>query len=50
MAVPPAVTNDSGSSFIKDNQEAFNYGSLEEFGRRNDQFRDGMFRFEKRMK
>ena len=50
MAVPPAVTNDRRSSFIKDNQEAFNYGALEEFGRRNDQFRDGMFRFEKRMK
>jgi hypothetical protein len=41
--------------FIKDNQEAFNYGALEEFGMRDDhfeedeQFPDGMFRFEKRM-
>lgn len=24
--------------FIKDNQEAFNYGALEEFGRRDDHF------------
>ena len=51
--------------FIKDNQEAFKYGALEEFGRRddhfeegeeiisrglNEQFPGGMFRFEKRMK
>ncbi|SDZ90511.1 hypothetical protein SAMN02910384_00509 [Pseudobutyrivibrio sp. ACV-2] len=41
--------------FIKDNQEAFNYGALEEFGMRDnhfeedEQFPDGMFRFEKRM-
>lgn len=38
--------------FIKDNQEAFNYGALEEFGQRDDHFEeDGelfeMFRFEK---
>ena len=39
--------------FIKDNQEAFNYGALEEFGMRDDhfeedeQFPDGMFRFRK---
>ena len=39
--------------FIKDNQEAFNYGALEEFGMRDDhfeeddQFPDGMFRFGK---
>lgn len=33
-----------------DNQEAFNYGALEEFGRRDDQFPDGMFTFEKVMK
>ena len=26
--------------FIKDNQEAFNYGALEEFGRRDDHFED----------
>ena len=27
--------------FIKDNQEAFNYSALEEFGRRDDHFEDG---------
>ncbi len=27
--------------FIKDNQEAFNYGALEEFGRRDDHFENG---------
>ena len=26
--------------FIKDNQEAFNYGALEEFGQRNDHFEE----------
>lgn len=26
--------------FIRDNQEAFNYGALEEFGRRNDHFEE----------
>ena len=26
--------------FIKDNQEAFNYGALEEFGRRDDHFEE----------
>ena len=26
--------------FISDNQEAFNYGALEEFGRRDDHFED----------
>lgn len=45
--------------FIKDNQEAFNYGALEEFGMRDNhfeedeqdgQFPEGMFRFEKRIK
>ena len=44
--------------FIKDNQEAFNYGALEEFGMRDNhfeegeqdgQFPEGMFRFEKRI-
>jgi len=45
-----ALEKTDREQFIKDNQEAFNYGALEEFGRRNDQFRDGMFRFEKRMK
>ena len=48
--------------FILETQEAFNYGAMEEFGRRDDyfeenenmdlddQFPDGMFRFEKVMK
>ena len=45
--------------FIKDNQEAFNYGVLEEFGMRDNhfeegehdgQFPDGMLRFKKRIK
>mgnify|MGYP003607834355 FL=1 len=27
--------------FIKDNQWAFKYGALEEFGKRNDQFEEG---------
>ena len=41
--------------FILDNQEAFNYGAMEEFGMRDnhfeedEQFPDEMFRFEKRM-
>lgn len=26
--------------FIKDNQEAFNYGAMEEFGRRDDHFEE----------
>ena len=26
--------------FIRDNQEAFNYGALEEFGRRDDHFEE----------
>ena len=43
------LTADDREQFILDNQEAFNYGALEEFGRRDDQFPDGMFRFEKRM-
>ena len=29
---------DDREQFIKDNQEAFNYGALEEFGRRDDHF------------
>ena len=45
-----ALEKTDRKQFIKDNQEAFNYGALEELGRRNDQFQDGMFRFEKRMK
>ena len=42
----PLAENDR-EQFILDNQDAFNYGALEEFGRRDDQFPDGMFRFEK---
>ena len=26
--------------FVKDNQEAFNYGAIEEFGMRDDQFEE----------
>ena len=49
------LTADDREQFIKDNQEAFNYGALEEFGKRDDhfeeedQFPEGMFRFEKIM-
>ncbi len=32
---------DDRKQFILDNQEAFNYGALEEFGRRDDHFEDG---------
>ena len=35
--------------FIKDNQETFNFGAMEEFGMRDDQFQDGMFKLEKRI-
>ena len=43
---------DDREQFIKDNQEAFKYGAIEEFGMRDDHFEedgdmDGMFRFEK---
>ena len=31
---------DDRERFIKDNQEAFNYGALEEFGRRDDHFEE----------
>jgi hypothetical protein len=43
------LTEDDREQFILDNHEAFNYGALEEFGCRDDQFPDGMFRFEKRI-
>ena len=43
------LTADDREQFIKDNQEAFNYGALEEFGKRDDQVPEGMFRFEKIM-
>ena len=36
-----ALTQDDHEQFISDNQEAFNYGALEEFGRRDDHFEDG---------
>ncbi|MCI5955876.1 MAG: GNAT family N-acetyltransferase [Clostridiales bacterium] len=34
------LTNDDREQFILDNQEAFNYGALEEFGLRNDHFEE----------
>lgn len=34
------LTEDDREQFIKDNQWAFKYGSLEEFGLRNDQFEE----------
>lgn len=34
------LTNDDRDQFIRDNQEAFNYGALEEFGRRDDHFEE----------
>ena len=34
------LTPDDREQFISDNQEAFNYGALEEFGRRDDHFED----------
>ena len=34
------LTPDDREQFILDNQEAFNYGALEEFGRRDDHFAD----------
>lgn len=34
------LTPDDRESFIRDNQEAFNYGALEEFGRRDDRFEE----------
>ena len=34
------LTCDDREQFILDNQEAFNYGALEEFGRRDDHFED----------
>ncbi len=33
-----SLTSSDPEQFIKDNQEAFNYGALEEFGRRDDHF------------
>ncbi len=34
------LTPDDREQFITDNQEAFNYGALEEFGRRDDHFEE----------
>ena len=34
------LTQDDRVQFILDNQEAFNYGALEEFGRRDDHFEE----------
>ena len=34
------LKDDDREQFIKDNQEAFNYGALEEFGRRDDHFEE----------
>ena len=36
-----ALTSDDREQFILDNQEAFNFGALEEFGRRDDHFEEG---------
>ncbi len=35
------LERDDRGQFIRDNQEAFNYGALEEFGRRDDHFEEG---------
>ncbi len=35
------LTEEDREQFILDNQEAFNYGALEEFGCRNDHFEEG---------
>ena len=37
IELKPLASSDR-EQFIKDNQEAFNYGALEEFGRRDDHF------------
>ena len=34
------LSPDDREQFILDNQEAFNYGALEEFGRRDDHFEE----------
>ena len=35
-----SLKQDDREQFIKDNQEAFNYGALEEFGLRDDHFEE----------
>ena len=37
------LTADDREQFILDNQEAFNYGALEEFGRRDDHFEEDFY-------
>ena len=47
------LTSDDREQFILDNQEAFNFGAMEEeenVVEKDDQFSDGMFRFEKEIK
>lgn len=45
------LTLEDKEAFIKDNQAAFNYGALEEFGRHNDHFEEeGKSSHEKRLK
>ncbi|SDI39351.1 GNAT family N-acetyltransferase [Streptococcus equinus] len=39
IELKPLVSSDR-EQFIKDNQEAFNYGALEEFGQRDDHFEE----------
>ena len=39
ITLAPLTPNDR-EQFIKDNQEAFNYGALEEFGKRDDHFEE----------
>lgn len=39
IILTPLAPNDR-EQFIRDNQEAFNYGALEEFGRRDDHFEE----------
>ncbi|AFI62257.1 Uncharacterized protein BANIM336_00390 [Bifidobacterium animalis subsp. animalis IM386] len=34
------LTDEDREQFVLDNQEAFNYGALEEFGRRDNHFED----------
>lgn len=39
------LAQDDREQFILDNQEAFNYGALEEFGRRDDHFEEDGINF-----
>ncbi|EDT46733.1 hypothetical protein [Streptococcus infantarius] len=39
IELKPLVSSDR-EQFIKDNQETFNYGALEEFGLRDDHFEE----------